>query len=550
VAQDPLEEAAVRNSKPLMLLAFAAFLGGGRAAAQSAAELAAEGNQLVRSGVYRTALLRYREAAAAGLDTPLLHYNLGVVHYELGQFAESAAEFARAATDPALAALASYNRGLALRAGGDPAAASEAFRAAAVGADDRDLRRLAAAEADENAAGAPAAAPGARRADGFTEPTARIGALELTAAARLGQDDNVYRTPAEPYVDLSDPAEALVTPAVHSASFMPAELHAAYVLENESGDTEFRFRYDMNGAFYDAELADATEVDQRLSMGADIVLGEAERRRRALDTAFFVGTHRETNYDPDDGLAREVDVVIDGETVTEDVSDRFSYKAAGVQGHFTHTLGRVTWAFDLLFERDEYERTELVANFDQERFHTGVDVHYDFSDVMALHFGLHQYRTVYDERPARDLTGALLDTNPAQEYVHQGLQLGVVRQIGRAVSLEADYLRLDRSDKFVGYYDYTQDVLRVRLKFKPMARLDVSLAAIARSYDYPRAFAFHVEAGGVRELEEIGIALAAEYRITPRLALSAELESLDVTSTDARAAYLRSQALLGVEWRR
>src|SRR5688500_5997262 len=100
-----------------MLLAFAAFLGGGRAAAQSAAELAAEGNQLVRSGVYRTALLRYRDAAAAGLDTPLLHYNLGVVHYELGQFAESAAEFARAATDPALAALASYNRGLALRAG-------------------------------------------------------------------------------------------------------------------------------------------------------------------------------------------------------------------------------------------------------------------------------------------------------------------------------------------------------------------------------------------------------------------------------------------------
>ena len=50
----------------------------------------AEGNALVRSGVYRTALLRYREAAAAGLDTPLLHYNLGVVHYELGDFDESA----------------------------------------------------------------------------------------------------------------------------------------------------------------------------------------------------------------------------------------------------------------------------------------------------------------------------------------------------------------------------------------------------------------------------------------------------------------------------
>ena len=541
----------MRNYKSLILLAFTAYLGSGGAAAQTAAELLAEGNQLVRSGIYRTALLRYREAAAAGLDTPLLHYNLGVVHYQLGDFAESADEFARAAALPALGALASYNRGLALRAAGDSAAASEAFRTAADSADDRDLRRLAAAAADEGVGESPAPSSSARRVAFVAEPTERFGALELTAAARLGQDDNVYRTPGEPYTDLSDPAQPLVTPVVHSASFMPAELHAAYVLENEAGDTEFLFRYDMNGAFYDAEFSNATEVDQRLSMGADIVLGEADRRRRAVDTAFFVGSHRETNFDPDDGLARDIEVVdVNGEIVTEDISDRFAYKAAGVQGHFTHTLGRVTWGFDLMFERDQYETTELVANFDHDYFYTGVDIHYDFSDVMALNFGLRQYRTVYDERPARDLTGALLDTNPAQEYDHSGLQLGLHRWLGRAVELEADYLRLERADAFAGYYDYTQDVLRVRFGFKPMARLDVSLSAIARSYDYPRAFAFHVEAGGARELEEVGIVLEAEYRITPRLALSAELDSLDVTSTDARAAHLRTQAMLGVEWRK
>ena len=90
----------------------------------------------------------------------------------------------------------------------------------------------------------------------------------------------------------------------------------------------------------------------------------------------------------------------------------------------------------------------------------------------------------------------------------------------------------------------------MRFGFRPTARLDVSLAAIARSYDYPRAFAFHVEAGGARELEEVGIVLEAEYRITPRLVFSAELDSLDVTSTDARAAYVRTQAMLGVEWRK
>jgi hypothetical protein len=34
------------------------------------------------------------------------------------------------------------------------------------------------------------------------------------------------------------------------------------------------------------------------------------------------------------------------------------------------------------------------------------------------------------------------------------------------------------------------------------------------------------------------------------LTLWAELDSLDVSSTDARAEYLRTQTMLGVEWRK
>jgi len=537
----------VRLSNPLISLMFAASLGAGEAAAQTAAELMAEGNHLARTGVYRTAMLRYREAAAAGLDSPLLHYNLAVVHYELGDFAAAADEFARAATEPALAALASYNRGLALRAAGNAAAANEAFLAAAESADDRHLRRLAESAAGERTAAEPPPSSSTRRSP---EPAASVGGLELAAAARLGQDDNVYRSPAEAYVDLSDPTQPLVTPVVHSASFMPAELHAAYVLPNESGDTEFLFRYDMDGAFYDAEFSNATEVNQTLSMGADIVLGETGTRRRAVDTAFFVSTHDETNFDPDDGLARDVTVVVNNRNVTEDLSERFAYTAAGVQGHFVHTLGRVTWGFDLKFERDEYEPADFVANFSHDFFYTSVDVDYDFSDVMMLRFGLRKYRTVYDERPARDLTGALLDTNPAQEYGHTGVQLGLHRQLGRAVAFNADYLRLERADEFLGYYDYTQDVLRVGFEFNPAPRFGLTVAALGRSYDYPNAFAYHVAAGGARELEEIGMTLEAEYRLSQHFALEAELHSFDVTSTDARAAYTRTQAMLGVEWRR
>ena len=525
------------------LLTLAACLLSGQAVGQSGAEFFEEGNALVRSGVYRTALLRYREAAAAGFDSPLLHYNLGVAYYELAEFAAAADEFTRAAADPALAALATYNRGLAERGAGATAAAGDAFAAAEQQAEGRALRRLAKAAGESLAAPtAPASArPVARGARG-TAADERAGEFRLVAAARVGQDDNVYRTPAEPYVDLADPTAPLVTPAPQSASFMPVDLLAAYVLHNESGDTDFDFRYDFTGDFYGTEFANANRYTQRFSMGADIVLGERERRRRTVESAFFVRDHHETNFDPDDGLDREIDGV--------DISERFSYGASGVQGEFAHTLGPWGWGFDMRFERREYERTLAVANYDHEYFYTGVNIDYDFSDAMNLSFGLSRYRRLYDERPARDLSGALLPTNPAQEYDYRGLQIGVTRQVGRAIEIGLDYLKLDRLDEFVGYYDYTQDVLRLRAKYHAGSRFDLSLAAVARSYDYPNAFAFNVAAGGARELDELGAELKAEYRVTPRLALWAELRTVDVTSTDARAEYARTQTVLGAEWRR
>ena len=92
---------------------------------------------------------------------------------------------------------------------------------------------------------------------------------------------------------------------------------------------------------------------------------------------------------------------------------------------------------------------------------------------MTLRLGLRNYRTLFDTRPARDLTGALLDTNPAQEYSHIGVQLGVTRRLGAAIELDADYLRSTRTDEFVGYYDYTQDVLRIGAVFRPTPRFDI-----------------------------------------------------------------------------
>ena len=48
--------------------------------AMTAEQYFADGNRLFRDDLYWAALLRYRQAADAGLSSPLLHYNMGVAH--------------------------------------------------------------------------------------------------------------------------------------------------------------------------------------------------------------------------------------------------------------------------------------------------------------------------------------------------------------------------------------------------------------------------------------------------------------------------------------
>jgi tetratricopeptide (TPR) repeat protein len=500
-----------------------------------------EGNALVRSGVYRTALLRYREAAAAGFDEPLLHYNLGIVHYKLGQYEAAEPELERAAQDPALAGLASYNLGLTHLAQGDQPEARRWFALAAERTDHRRLRALA-ERAGEKLSAPPEPGRPAPRVATRAGAAERVGELDLRVDAGYGTDDNVYRGPPGPYVDLSQAGQPLVTPELIAAAYVPVDVSAAYLLHNEAGDTTFVFGYTLDADYYEAEFANADRVTQRLDIGADILLGENGKRRRTVESAFFYRDHYETSFDPDDGYDREVDGI--------DVAGRTSYQAAGVEGDFQHRLGAWAWGFDMRFERRQYERIELLASYDHEYYATRVSVDYDFSDAMTLSLGLHRYRRLYDARRARDLDGDLLLTNEPLRYDYRGAAVGITRRVGRAVELGFDYLRLDRIDEFLGYYDYTQDVARLRATFRPSSRFYLSLGAVSRTYEYPNAFAFNEPTAGPRELEELRGELTAEFQISNSWSIWAELGSEDVTSTDLRAEYARSRTMLGAKWRR
>ena len=497
-----------------------------------------QGNALARSGVYRTAITRYREAAAAGLDTPLLHYNMGVAYYKILEYADAEAQFTRAAQDESLAALALYNRGLAERARGAGAAAGESFAAAAARAKDPDLRSLA-----ERARDATAARKNDARARAPQQQVdAPLGELYFSIATRVAQDDNVYRTPAAPYVDLSDPARPLVTPVVYSSSFVPVDLRTLYRLHTDLDGSDFLFSYDLNAAYYDAKFANANRISQRASIGSDVLLGENGARRRWTTSALFIEDHHEVNFDPDDGLDRVIDGV--------DISHRFSYKGAGLEGAYLQRLGRWQWDLKLRIEHVDYEDVDAVPSYDHDYASAAASVTYDFSERMTLSFGVRGYRRWYYELPARNLDGALVSDNPDTDYQYRGVGLGMKRRLTDRIDLAFDYLRLDRTDGFEGYYDYTQDVLRLRAVFHAGQRVTVSVGTLARSFDYPNAFAFNEPTAGPRTLDETGGEARVEFRMKGSISLWAEAYVTDVTSTDARAAYSQAQTMLGVTWRR
>jgi hypothetical protein len=324
---------------------------------------------------------------------------------------------------------------------------------------------------------------------------------------------------------------------------MPVNLLAEYVLHNEAGDSDFVFGYRLDGDYYsESELAHS-EFTQELRMGANLDLGaKRANRTRTFEPALFVIRHNQDNFDLDNGADRDIEDI--------DISSRFAYTDAGLQADFAHTLGAWRWGFDMRAERREYQRIPIVANYDQELYRIGTSIGYEINDATSVSFGLRTSRTLYDERSSRDLDGDLLSTNEPLEYGYVGVELKATRRLFDSLELELTYLSLDRTDVFLGYNDYTQDIVGLHAVYRPHRRLLLSLGATSRVYDYPNAFAFNDPAAGPKELEALATSLLAEFYITGTLAVSLALATTDVTSTDLRAEYSQTQTVLGVTWRR
>jgi hypothetical protein len=231
------------------------------------------------TGDYERALSLFETARVSGNDSAALHYNIGVCQYRVGDYTEAAATFALVRDRfPQFAAVAEYNRGLALSALNDRNAARTAFERARAG--DDDLAGLA------DSALARLASPAVPR-------SRWVGYFDLAA----GHDDNVALV------------DELSLPATLSASSSFTEL-----IGYAGGRVGQRARLSVSG--YSVRYADVSQFDQT-ALRVDAAFGWSPG-----DWRFEAGPHFAETLLDGDGFERALGV---GLRATRPITERVAF---------------------------------------------------------------------------------------------------------------------------------------------------------------------------------------------------------------------------------
>jgi hypothetical protein len=516
-----------------LIAALITVLPGANAFAMTAEQYFEDGNRLFRDDLYWAALLRYRQAAEEGMDSPLLHYNTGIAHYRARQHVDAREALLKALDEPRLVVAAQYNLGLNAHALGETDEALRWFRLVRDQQENQKLRQMALVAIGR-------IGDARNQPDEFDRQMAErkkkreFAKLELRARVSFGTDDNVFRSPDRPYIDYSDPTLPVVVPVVQSGVYMPVSLSAKYFV-NSLPFEGFFGAYRLSGRYYqDKELDSANEFLHEASFGSEYKRRESSRERRVY-SAFKVAQHDEVYFDPDTGEPRTAE-------------DRMNYVRFGPELALRQSHEQVSFGFRGKAQLWNYETTEAAPEYDHEYFLASTYLQYKFTRTSLVRLTADYYSRRYSDRPSFDLDGEQRIGNPAIRYDYVAATLRARQRILDDMWFGLEVQRSQRTDRYVGYNDYTRDSFGAELHWSPGRRFDLEARALYRLYDFPNAFAFHNPVAGRKTQESLDGNIIVTYRMTPRLSFVAEATFRETVSNDIRIQYDRNQYVIGVRW--
>ncbi len=189
-----------------------------------------------------------------------------------------------------------------------------------------------------------------------------------------------------------------------------------------------------------------------------------------------------------------------------------------------------------------------MPEYDHEYFLISAYAQYKFSATSLLRLTAETYSRRYGDRPSYDLDGAQRQGNPEVRYDYIAASLRARQRITDTIWFGVDIGRIERDDKYVGYYDYTRDDYELVIHWNPGRRFKMQLGGVYRLYDYPNAFAFNNPAANIKTQESTDARISAQFRMTKTLSLAGRVRYRETVSNDLRIQYERWEYMLGVLW--
>jgi len=364
--------------------------------------------------------------------------------------------------------------------------------------------------------------------------------LQLSARVSFGNDDNVFRSPDQPYIDFANSTQPLVTPEKQSGAYMPVSLSAKYLI-NSLPFEGFYAAYRLAGRYYqDKELENANEYAHEIRIGSEY-RRKKETRERVVLSSFRIAQQNETYYDPDDGTARTAGGGVN-------VDNRMNYLRYGPEMSLRQSHERLSIGAVLRGQLWDYDDTEVVPEYDHEYFLTRLYGQYKFTSTSLFRVTGDVYSRRYGDRPSYDLDGVQRQGNPGVRYDYLALTLRARQRISDSMWFGVDVGRTERTDDYAGYNDYTRDDYSFEFHWNPGERFSLEAGGVYRLYDYPNAFAFQDAALANKSQETTDAGIIGTFRMTRNLSLVGEARYHETVSNDIRIQYERLEYVLGVRW--
>jgi len=361
----------------------------------------------------------------------------------------------------------------------------------------------------------------------------------LNSSLKLGLlsfDSNVYRSPDHTYNDYfsKKTGPVSVIPIVRRGFYFPISSSLSY--ERQMAENLVGIKASAAGDFYQNEtLRNANQYSIDVDLFGERQLNEAGE----INVGFYAGNHSENYTDRDSGM---------GKTSGQfSISDKYKYKKYGAKTQYKAKFGKFKGAASLLIEKRDYVDTTVVAEYDQVISEFDSDIKYRLKKRTTLGLGYQFSNNDYSDRHARRLDGFLSSLSPLLKYKYHTVNTSFRQRISKKWIGSLGYSKVFRKDVHVGYNDYSEDQVDLKVILKKGDFRIRSLLTYRNRY-YPNAFAFDNPVAGKNTYTYMKMANTLKYEYSSHMNLFFKVLLWKVQTQDTRYEYDRYKVSIGGQY--